>query len=76
MSAGQVVERAQLQALFDDPQHPYMIGLLGSDAHCHAEAPPLHRLGPEHLAACWKAPVEQCLPAATALASGRTVATT
>ena len=108
-----MVERAPVQALFDDPQHPYTIGLLGSiprldvqrqrlatiegsvpspanqpagcrfaprcpfsDPRCHAEAPPLHRLGPAHLAACWKAPVEQCLPAATALASGRTVATT
>ena len=30
MYAGRVVERANTAALFDDPQHPYTIGLLGS----------------------------------------------
>ena len=30
MYAGRVVERAACTALFDDPQHPYTIGLLGS----------------------------------------------
>ena len=30
MYAGRVVERAPVQALFDDPQHPYTVGLLGS----------------------------------------------
>ena len=30
MYAGQVVERAPVQALFDQPQHPYTVGLLGS----------------------------------------------
>jgi len=30
MYAGRVVERAAAAALFDDPQHPYSIGLLGS----------------------------------------------
>ncbi len=30
MYAGRVVERAPVQALFDQPQHPYTIGLLGS----------------------------------------------
>jgi oligopeptide/dipeptide ABC transporter ATP-binding protein len=30
MYAGRVVERAPVQALFDEPQHPYTIGLLGS----------------------------------------------
>jgi peptide/nickel transport system ATP-binding protein len=30
MYAGQVVESAPVKALFDDPQHPYTIGLLGS----------------------------------------------
>jgi oligopeptide/dipeptide ABC transporter ATP-binding protein len=30
MYAGKVVESAPVQALFDDPQHPYTIGLLGS----------------------------------------------
>jgi oligopeptide/dipeptide ABC transporter ATP-binding protein len=30
MYAGKVVERAPVKALFDTPQHPYTIGLLGS----------------------------------------------
>ena len=30
MYAGRVVERATAAALFDDPQHPYTLGLLGS----------------------------------------------
>ena len=30
MYAGRVVERAHAAALFDDPQHPYTLGLLGS----------------------------------------------
>ncbi len=30
MYAGRVVERAAASALFDDPQHPYTLGLLGS----------------------------------------------
>ena len=30
MYAGRVVERASATALFDDPQHPYTLGLLGS----------------------------------------------
>jgi len=30
MYAGRVVEHAPVQALFDEPQHPYTIGLLGS----------------------------------------------
>ncbi len=30
MYAGQVVEQATVQALFDKPQHPYTVGLLGS----------------------------------------------
>jgi peptide/nickel transport system ATP-binding protein/oligopeptide transport system ATP-binding protein len=30
MYAGRVVERASAAALFDDPQHPYTLGLLGS----------------------------------------------
>ncbi len=30
MYAGRVVERAPAAALFDDPQHPYTLGLLGS----------------------------------------------
>ena len=95
MYAGRIVESAPVHELFNDPQHPYTIGLLGSiprldvarerlstiegsvpspanqpagcrfaprcpfaDARCHAEAPPLRSLGPAHLAACWKAPVE------------------
>jgi len=30
MYAGRVVERAPAAAIFDDPQHPYTLGLLGS----------------------------------------------
>jgi len=30
MYAGRVVEQAPVQALFDEPQHPYTVGLLGS----------------------------------------------
>jgi peptide/nickel transport system ATP-binding protein len=30
MYAGRIVERASATALFDDPQHPYTLGLLGS----------------------------------------------
>ena len=30
MYAGRVVERAPVQQLFDEPQHPYTVGLLGS----------------------------------------------
>jgi oligopeptide/dipeptide ABC transporter ATP-binding protein len=30
MYAGRIVERAPVRALFDEPQHPYTIGLLGS----------------------------------------------
>jgi peptide/nickel transport system ATP-binding protein len=30
MYSGRVVERAPVQALFDEPQHPYTVGLLGS----------------------------------------------
>ena len=30
MYAGRVVERASGAAIFDDPQHPYTLGLLGS----------------------------------------------
>ena len=95
MYAGKVVEKAPVRSLFEDPQHPYTIGLLGSiprldvererlatiegsvpspanqpagcrfaprcpfaDARCHAEAPPLRDMAPEHQVACWKAPVE------------------
>ncbi len=30
MYAGRIVERAPVAAIFDDPQHPYTIGLMGS----------------------------------------------
>jgi peptide/nickel transport system ATP-binding protein len=95
MYAGKIVESAPVQQLFDDPQHPYTIGLLGSiprldvqrarlatiegsvpspasqpvgcrfaprcpfaDARCRSDEPQLRELGPGHLAACWRAPVE------------------
>ena len=38
MYAGRVVERAPVQALFNAPQHPYTVGLLGSIPRLHGEA--------------------------------------
>ncbi|MEJ0020246.1 MAG: ABC transporter ATP-binding protein [Acetobacteraceae bacterium] len=95
MYAGRVVERAPGAAIFDDPQHPYTLGLLGSipkieedrdrllaiegtvpppfdlpqgcrfhprcvfsDAACTMEDPVLRSLGPDHRAACIRAPIE------------------
>jgi peptide/nickel transport system ATP-binding protein len=37
MYAGKVVERAEVAALFADPQHPYTVGLLGSIPKLHGE---------------------------------------
>ncbi len=37
MYAGRVVERAPVQRLFDEPQHPYTVGLLGSIPRLHGE---------------------------------------
>jgi oligopeptide/dipeptide ABC transporter ATP-binding protein len=37
MYAGRVVEQAPVQALFDSPQHPYTVGLLGSIPRLDAE---------------------------------------
>ncbi|HZS81609.1 MAG TPA: ABC transporter ATP-binding protein [Stellaceae bacterium] len=37
MYAGKVVERAAVETLFTDPQHPYTVGLLGSIPKLHAE---------------------------------------
>ncbi|HUB16296.1 MAG TPA: ABC transporter ATP-binding protein [Acetobacteraceae bacterium] len=96
MYAGRVVERGPGASLFDDPQHPYTLGLLGSipkieeqrerllaiegvvpppfalpqgcrfhprcvfaEPACTAQEPPLRTLGPDHTAACIRAPVEQ-----------------
>jgi oligopeptide/dipeptide ABC transporter ATP-binding protein len=95
MYAGRVVERAPVHVLFDEPQHPYTIGLLGSIprldvegtrlasiegqvpsplrpppgcsftdrcpfaiAQCRVQAPPLLDVGPQHLSACWRAPLD------------------
>jgi peptide/nickel transport system ATP-binding protein len=41
MYAGRVVERAPVQALFDAPQHPYTVGLLGSIPRLDADRPRL-----------------------------------
>ena len=38
MYAGRVVERAPVQALFNAPQHPYTVGLLGSIPRLHGDA--------------------------------------
>jgi peptide/nickel transport system ATP-binding protein len=96
MYAGRVVERASGTAIFDDPQHPYTLGLLGSiprveetrdrllaiegavpapfalptgcrfnprcvfrAPRCMEVDPPLLPLGPDHAAACIRAPVEE-----------------
>ncbi len=96
MYAGRVVERASGTAIFDDPQHPYTLGLLGSiprveetrerllaiegsvpapfalpdgcrfsprcvfrAPRCTEVDPPLLPLGPDHAAACIRAPVEE-----------------
>jgi oligopeptide/dipeptide ABC transporter ATP-binding protein len=37
MYSGKIVERAQVGALFADPQHPYTVGLLGSIPKLHAD---------------------------------------
>ena len=37
MYAGRVVEQAPVRTLFDEPQHPYTIGLLGSIPRLHLE---------------------------------------
>jgi oligopeptide/dipeptide ABC transporter ATP-binding protein len=37
MYAGRVAERAPVRALFDEPQHPYTVGLLGSMPRLHGE---------------------------------------
>jgi len=95
MYAGRVVERGPGAAIFDDPQHPYTLGLLGSiprleedrarllaiegavpapfalptgcrfqprcvfaGEECGRTDPMLRELGPEHAAACHRAPVE------------------
>jgi peptide/nickel transport system ATP-binding protein/oligopeptide transport system ATP-binding protein len=95
MYAGRVVERTSGTAIFDDPQHPYTLGLLGSIPKieedrdrllavegtvpapfalpegcrfhprcvfaapaCTQTDPALRELGPNHTAACIRAPVE------------------
>jgi peptide/nickel transport system ATP-binding protein len=37
MYDGRIVEQAPVQALFDQPQHPYTVGLLGSIPRLHGE---------------------------------------
>jgi oligopeptide/dipeptide ABC transporter ATP-binding protein len=41
MYAGRIVERAPVERLFAEPQHPYTIGLLGSIPQLHRERPRL-----------------------------------
>jgi peptide/nickel transport system ATP-binding protein len=38
MYAGRVVEHSTVRALFDEPQHPYTVGLLGSIPRLHGGA--------------------------------------
>jgi peptide/nickel transport system ATP-binding protein len=95
MYSGRIVERAPVRAIFEEPQHPYTVGLLGSIprldvdrvrlasidgqvpnplrrsagcnfadrcpfavARCRGETPPLMAMGPSHLSACWRAPLD------------------
>ncbi len=39
MYAGQIVEQGSVSEIFEDPQHPYTWGLLGSIAHIDRERP-------------------------------------
>jgi peptide/nickel transport system ATP-binding protein len=57
MYAGQIVEQAPVQALFDMPQHPYTVGLMG--------AIPSLALDDDRLAA-----IDGLVPAATAMPEG------
>ena len=98
MYAGRVVEQASVAELFEDPQHPYTIGLLGAlprlhndkprlatiegavpnplaipdgcsfnprcpfaDGECRKASPALAEVRPGHLAACFKAPLAECV---------------
>jgi peptide/nickel transport system ATP-binding protein len=44
MYSGRIVERASVQRLFEHPQHPYTIGLLGSIPSLHLEQQRLHAI--------------------------------
>ncbi len=44
MYSGRIVERAPVQRLFEHPQHPYTIGLLGSIPSLHLEQERLHAI--------------------------------
>jgi peptide/nickel transport system ATP-binding protein len=44
MYAGRIVERAPVRQLFERPQHPYTIGLLGSIPSMHLEQERLHAI--------------------------------
>ena len=65
MYAGRVVEQASVQALFDAPQHPYTVGLLGSIPRLDAErdAPGIDRRpGAEPAAAAARLQLRRSLP--------------
>jgi len=44
MYAGRIVEKAPVERLFEQPQHPYTIGLLGSIPSMHLEQDRLHAI--------------------------------
>ncbi len=44
MYSGRIVERAPVERLFEHPQHPYTIGLLGSIPSLHLEQERLHAI--------------------------------
>ena len=65
MYAGEIVERAPVDELFANPQHPYTVGLLGSIPRLdrRADAPRHHRRhGAEHGRSAARLPFRRTLP--------------
>ena len=55
MYLGQIVEEANVDALFDHPGHPYTVGLIRSISRCFEEMPELCAIGPRQSVRCWRA---------------------
>ena len=55
MYLGQIVEEANVDALFDHPGPPYTVGLLRSIPRCFEEMPELRAIGPRQSVRCWRA---------------------
>ena len=65
MYAGEIVERATVDELFDSPQHPYTVGLLGSIPRLDRRASHLAAIEgmvPEHDQAAVRLPLRGALP--------------